>query len=193
MLQRFSVSDLPLTPWKNGGGVTREIVCRPQAAGMDSFDWRISMATITRSGPFSVFAGIDRSIMLLAGGGVHLRHSSGIDHRLDTPARPFAFAGDVALDCTLLGSESTDFNVMTRRDVVTARVQVHAEDATLTPAASGLLMALRGGWRLSDGTTAIDIGEGQGVWWDGSPRAWQLLPQTADTALVSVAVTPRRS
>ena len=68
MLHRFALADLSASPWKNGGGSTREIVCRPPGAGMDGFDWRVSVATIARSGPFSVFTGVDRVIVLGAEG-----------------------------------------------------------------------------------------------------------------------------
>ncbi|MEG1056294.1 MAG: HutD family protein, partial [Janthinobacterium sp.] len=64
-MQRFDLNQIPHSPWKNGGGSTREIVCFPPGAGMDSFAWRISVATISQAGPFSAFAGIDRQIMLL--------------------------------------------------------------------------------------------------------------------------------
>ena len=189
MLQRFAIADLPLTAWKNGGGSTREIVCSPQRSGLDSFDWRISIATIAQSGPFSVFAGVDRNIMLLQGDGVRLHGASGIDHPHDTAALPFAFPGDVALECTLLGLASTDFNVMTRRGRAQAKVQVHQQCARLTPTASGLLLALQGGWSLSDGSAATEIAEGQGVWWDGSPFAWAIVPHRAPARLVSVEIT----
>ncbi len=192
MLQRFAIADLPLTAWKNGGGSTREIVCSPQRSGLDSFDWRISIATIAQSGPFSVFAGVDRNIMLLQGDGVRLHGASSIDHRLDTAALPFAFPGDVALECTLLGPASTDFNVMTRRGRAQAKVQVHQQRARLTRTASGLLLALQGGWSLSDGSEAMEIAEGQGVWWDGSPFAWQIEPQQAPARLVSVEIARPR-
>lgn len=59
-------------PWKNGGGMTRELVCQPPDADMDSFDWRVSIAHIASDGPFSSFSGVDRIITLLSGGGVHL-------------------------------------------------------------------------------------------------------------------------
>ena len=192
MLQRFAITELPRTAWKNGGGSTREIVCSPQRSGLDSFDWRISIATIAQSGPFSVFAGVDRNIMLLQGDGVRLHGASGIYHRLDTAALPFAFPGDVALECTLLGPASTDFNVMTRRGRAQAKVQVHQQRARLTRTASGLLLALQGGWSLSDGSEAMEIAEGQGVWWDGSPFAWQIEPQQAPARLVSVEIARPR-
>ena len=71
---------------------------------MDSFGWRISVATIAQAGPFSAFAGVDRQITLLDGDGVHLHSADGqINHALDQRWQPFAFSGDVALVCTLLG------------------------------------------------------------------------------------------
>ena len=33
-------------PWKNGAGVTTEIAVFPESAGLDDFEWRLSMATV---------------------------------------------------------------------------------------------------------------------------------------------------
>lgn len=182
-LQRFDIASLAASPWKNGGGTTREIVCSPAGADMDGFDWRVSIATIDRPGPFSAFAGIDRVIMLLEGAGVRLHSQDGrIDHRLDLPHVPFAFAGDATLDCDLLGGTSTDFNLMTRRGRVSADLRLLRERDHIAPAERGLLMVLGGRWRLD----AFDCGPGEGVWWDGGSRGWQAHPQDADAALVAV-------
>ncbi|TIN81446.1 MAG: HutD family protein, partial [Mesorhizobium sp.] len=59
-------------PWKNGGGVTTEIAVSPSGAGLDDFDWRVSMARVELSGPFSQFAGIDRTLAVLEGEGIVL-------------------------------------------------------------------------------------------------------------------------
>ncbi len=181
-------------PWKNGGGSTREIVCRPEGAGMDRFDWRVSIATIAQAGPFSAFPGVDRVIMLLDGDGVRLQSASGIDHRLDQAHTPFAFAGDVALDCTLLGGTSTDFNVMTRRGAVRAKVRVLRAAEALSAAARGLLLALRGRWQLQGQGQGADTAQacsaGQGLWWDGTPQAWQATPHNSDARLVWVRLDP---
>ena len=186
MLQRFAIADLPPMPWKNGGGTTREIVCQPQGAGMDAFDWRVSIATIARSGPFSAFAGVDRSIMLLQGDGVLLESGGGISHRLDTPLQPFAFSGDLALQCTLLGGESTDFNVMTRRGAVRAQVQVLKTGTHLAPSPHGLLLALSGTWQVRPSEVALQAG--CGLWWNDSPLSWNLQPQTDSASLVYVSL-----
>jgi hypothetical protein len=186
MLQRFALADLTPTPWKNGGGSTREIVCWPPGAGMDGFEWRVSIATIAQSGPFSVFAGVDRVIVLLDGDGVHLQSAGGIHHRLDEALQPFAFSGEEALDCTLLGGPSQDFNVMTRRSALRAEVAVLRDATTLAPAPRGLLFAARGHWQLLADGAAQNCGTGQGLWWDGEPHGWQVKPQDANAAVLWV-------
>ena len=188
VLQRFAIDDLKPMPWKNGGGTTREIVCQPPGTGMDGFDWRVSIATIAAAGPFSAFPDVDRVIMLLEGAGVRLHAgTAGVDHRLDTPLMPFAFAGDVALDCDLLGGPSTDFNVMTRRGKLRAEVQVLHAAGDLAPAGRGLLLALRGPWHLQAGAEpSLTCEAGTGVWWDGTTQGWRATPQSLDAALVVV-------
>lgn len=47
-------------PWKNGGGVTREILRWPDT---DDYDLRVSLADVTRSGPFSTFPGYSRFVV----------------------------------------------------------------------------------------------------------------------------------
>ena len=54
-------------PWRNNGGTTTEVAVGPDNAGPDAFDWRISIAAIDHGGPFSVFAGIDRILVVLDG------------------------------------------------------------------------------------------------------------------------------
>ncbi len=51
-------------PWKNGGGMTADVAASPPGAGMDGFDWRVSIARVEADGPFSVFPGVDRTMAL---------------------------------------------------------------------------------------------------------------------------------
>lgn len=168
-LTRFDFDSLSVTPWRNGGGETREIACWP--VGSQDFDWRASIATIAQDGPFSAFDGIDRSITLLEGDGVHLFSAGQIDHRLSQVGEPFAFSGDVALDATLLGGVSQDFNIMTRRGRWVANVQRLNAGVVLPADHAGVLYVLQGTWSLAGGVT---LSARQGGWWPAEHHGGQL-------------------
>lgn len=63
-MQFLDLATTPLWPGKRRRQHARAGVL-PPGAGMDSFAWRVSVATIARPGPFSAFPGVDRQIMLL--------------------------------------------------------------------------------------------------------------------------------
>lgn len=192
-LEFFDLANVPATPWKNGGGSTRELVCWPPATaaagGMDSFGWRVSVATIAAPGPFSAFAGVDRQIMLLGGDGVQLT-SSGWQHTLAERWQPFAFSGDEAVDCTMLGGISTDFNLMLRRGVWDGTLQVVRSEPP--PTGAGLCMVLQGRWQtVQAGQAARVLTAGQGAWWlDAAPPRLQPVrdPGSAEPVLAFVAL-----
>ncbi len=104
------------TRWKNGGGETMEVATSPPGASLDNFDWRISMATVATDGPFSIFAGVDRTLCILDGAGIELHLADEPARRLDNASAPFPFSGDDAARARLIDGAVTDFNVMTRRD-----------------------------------------------------------------------------
>lgn len=108
-------------PWKNGGGATAEIAVCPADADFDTFDWRVSMADVASDGPFSLFPGIDRTLVLI-GGEALILDVDGSRHRLDTAAPVLAFKGDVQTFGHLQGEPVRDFNVMTRRRRFTHKV-----------------------------------------------------------------------
>ncbi|NVD99090.1 HutD family protein [Massilia sp. BJB1822] len=114
MTALIQYASLHASPWKNGGGSTTEIAVAPAGASFDEFDWRISLATIAASGPFSVFPGIDRTLTLVEGAGVVL--DVGNERRVALSEREpvVAFPGETAVSATIEGI-TTDFNVMTRR------------------------------------------------------------------------------
>jgi environmental stress-induced protein Ves len=108
-------------PWKNGGGTTREVAVFPPGAGFDDFGWRISIADISRGGPFSQFPGIDRTLAMLKGRvSLSIAGRDTIALSADTP--PVEFPGDIPASAELSGGTATDLNVMTRRGVFTARM-----------------------------------------------------------------------
>jgi uncharacterized protein len=115
MMQILRVADQRAMPWKNGGGVTYEVAIFPPDAPLDGFDWRVSMARVESDGPFSNFPGIDRSLAIMHGHGLHVV-VDGTDRLLGPQSRPLAFSGDVSASATLTGGPIIDLNVMTRRD-----------------------------------------------------------------------------
>ncbi|MFB6891274.1 HutD family protein [Kitasatospora sp. NPDC056327] len=145
-------ADRPATAWRNGGGVTREIAGRPAGAGLDDFRWRVSLADVAAAGPFSAFPGVDRVITLVEGPGMALT-VDGTEHVVDVPLRPFAFSGDAATDCRLLGGPLVDFNVMTRRGLATADlVLAELPRPVVVPAGATVLLVCLSGGAALDGT-----------------------------------------
>lgn len=108
-------SDYMPVPWKNGGGVTRNVFVKWSDENCTIWDWRISMADVVQSGPFSHFVGIDRSIAVLEGCGLKLHLPQGQSVTLDQSTEPFVFAGEMAVMCETLDGPTTDLNVMTAR------------------------------------------------------------------------------
>jgi uncharacterized protein len=114
-------------PWKNGGGITREIACFPAGSDTASFDWRISTAEVATDGPFSRFEGIDRRLYLLEGAGLDLRIGTDGPKRL-WPGEHADFAGEAPVDARLVDGAVSDLNIMVRRN----RLQAHFMAATVS-------------------------------------------------------------
>ena len=102
--------DVPPTPWRNGGGRTRELFASPSGP-----DWRVrvSLADIDADGPFSAFPDVQRWFAVLSGAGVELRFADGL-RRLDAASSPLAFDGAAAPGCRLLAGPTRDLNLMLR-------------------------------------------------------------------------------
>ena len=126
MPRLVTFDSLDARPWKNGGGITRQIACFPPHAGLDEFDWRLSTAQVAADGPFSRFPGIDRRLMILAGAGLDLDFAHGTE-RL-TPGRHIDFAGEAPVSARLIDGPVTDFNIMVRRGLRLMAVSESAVD-----------------------------------------------------------------
>lgn len=112
--QKLAADALRVVPWKNGGGVTTEIATgRPRSDDQD-WSWRVSIADVPATGPFSLFSGIDRIIAVIEGGGMDLRFEDGRMVALELN-QPVAFNGGLAVDGILREDPIRDFNVMTDR------------------------------------------------------------------------------
>ncbi|MBJ6125842.1 HutD/Ves family protein [Microvirga splendida] len=106
--------DLVRAPWKNGGGTTAEVAAFPEGSGFDTFGWRISMADVASDGPFSAFPEIDRTLIVVEGGGIEL-DVEGVAYRLDKASPKLSFSGGDITIGRLLSGPIRDLNVMTRR------------------------------------------------------------------------------
>ncbi len=115
-------SEFDTRPWRNGGGVTHEAVRVP--AGREDFWWRISVAEIAESGPFSDFTGYRRHLALLDGPGCDLRFANGERRELRRRGDLIDFDGALAAECTLIGGPCMDLNLLTARATVDADARV---------------------------------------------------------------------
>jgi len=125
VLQQTMVDLVPPLPWRNGGGSTRELFTWP--GGEAPWQLRISVADITRDGPFSAFDGVDRWFAVLQGAGVRLGLPGG-RQALDVASPPLQFAGEDAPGCWLTDGPTRDLNLMLLRG---------AGEACLLPATPG--------------------------------------------------------
>lgn len=122
------LTDVAATTWRNGGGVTRELAVWP---AQGAWDWRMSVAEVDRSGPFSRFEGIERWLAVLQGAGVRLdvgpppgaTHTEpSVTHTLTVADQPFYFDGDAPTNCHLKNGPSQDFNLMVRKGAQPSRM-----------------------------------------------------------------------
>jgi environmental stress-induced protein Ves len=128
-MQILRKSSFRATPWKNGGGITHEAL-RVPASG-EPFRWRLSVAQIDASGPFSDFAGYRRHMVLLRGAGVRLCFADGTQALLREAGDSAEFDGALATRCELLGGSCVDLNLMVSVAMPDVRARVERLRAPL--------------------------------------------------------------
>lgn len=144
-------ADRPRTPWANGRGTTRLLGTAPDDA------WRLSVADIVEDAEFSLFAGLDRVLVVVSG-----------DVRLTIDGRTRAlhsgdaasFAGESAVSASVEGPALVA-NLMVRRGAVTVEVSrpLLVEDV-MPPAGDEIIVLLAAattatGRALSPGTALL--------------------------------------
>lgn len=122
-MKRWGPKDYRDMPWKNGGGVTRELFKLPHPREPERFLMRLSIATVAASGPFSAFPGVDRTLVLLEGEGMALERE-GAPEVVLARDRPFAFAGEEPFVGRLPGGPVRDFNLMVDRVLAEGGLEV---------------------------------------------------------------------
>jgi environmental stress-induced protein Ves len=135
--QLIRLADAVPSPWRNGGGVTRELAAWPTGG---NWTWRISVAEVGASGPFSRFEGVQRWFAVLGGNGVSLKVADA-EHRLTRASAPFEFGGELAVDCQLQGGPTQDLNLMVQRDRASASMK-RLEGAQQHAARAGMILAI---------------------------------------------------
>jgi uncharacterized protein len=172
-------------PWKNGGGVTRELLRLP-ADGADDWTLRVSVADIDADGPFSPFPGVTRWFAVLTGAGVRLRWPEHAQH-VHAGEAPLRFDGADAPDCTLFDGPTRDLNIMVRKSRADALVTAAGWHDEPEPGASpGFgFFALRPLVLHGADDAPLRL-EALSLAWCDSPyratRAWSLAPEPGDGA-----------
>jgi environmental stress-induced protein Ves len=142
-----TVDSTPATPWRNGGGVTRELLASPGPV-----DWRlrISVADIAADGPFSAYPDVRRWFTLLSGEGVFLDFADQ-SLTLRPGDTPLAFDGAAAPGCRLTGGPVRDLNLMVHGGTGgMAAVSPGAAWSAPAGAQAGLFALVAGRWRTGD-------------------------------------------
>jgi environmental stress-induced protein Ves len=133
-IQRFALANAKPEPWKNGNGVTRTLATDSRvdtmiAAADSDWNWRISVADIETSGPFSTFEQVDRTLILLHGGPLTLTRPDDLTVLTD-PGERISFFGEETLDARISTAPAQALNLMTQRSSVHSTVRVvHGEPA----------------------------------------------------------------
>ena len=109
-MQIIRFAELKAEPWRNGGGVTREIARQESEDG--GWNWRVSIADVAKAGDFSAFPGMERVLTVIEGELLVLT-VDGAEHPMEK-YRPFRFDGGAATAAKLPTGDIRDLNVITR-------------------------------------------------------------------------------
>jgi environmental stress-induced protein Ves len=171
-------------PWKNGGGLTRELLAWPTR---ENWALRISVADVRADGPFSAFPGVDRWFAVIEGAGVQLAlpESAGGRRRAEPEGEPLHFAGEAGPYAELLDGPTRDLNLMVRRDAGRGEMLSAAGGAAFASRRRFRALFVADACRLQiDGADALELpafalawadGGAHGVWRiaaDAAVRAW---------------------
>ncbi|WOH37931.1 HutD family protein [Thalassotalea fonticola] len=116
MLEIISPEQFTTSVWKNGKGKTIELAISENGT-IDSFDWRLSIATVSEDGVFSNFCGLARNLILIDGNGIELKHTDSLlnkhsEDRLQQLLSVATFDGGNTTYGKLINGTITDFNLM---------------------------------------------------------------------------------
>lgn len=189
--EKISAASRRPVPWKNRGGVTREIAVQNSALG--DFDWRISVADIDQPGPFSSFEGVDR-VLVMTRGDVMVLKGADDTHRLAC-WEPFAFGGEASITAHLPSGPTRDFNLMVRRAYGVGTAAVYRE-ATQLAIDTGIAFFHCAAGRYAINATGDDappvvLDEGDTLRIDlDAHMVFDVRPLALDSALIDARIEP---
>jgi hypothetical protein len=112
------------------------------------------MARVASDGPFSDFAGIDRTLAVVKGSGLVLMIGDNVPVTLSSGSDPVSFRGDAPTSARLTAGEITDLNVMTWRGRFRHRLLRVATSTSCDFGDDDIALVLS-----LDGTTTISFGQ----------------------------------
>lgn len=192
-LHTVRLQDAPTQPWRNGGGTTRELLAWPSDAQAGAWQVRVSVADITRDGPFSPFPGVHRAFAVLEGAGVELdfaatanRSPAGLHaapHEAGAGVRCLAagedaitFDGAQAPGCRLIAGLTRDLNLMVRSHVGQARMTWATPGQSAVSQGPWRGLYTHGGARLDTAAGPVALPAATLAWSDAEPAAaWRLV------------------
>ena len=119
--QLVPATALTPTPWRNGQGVSRNIVGQNQPGG--ELEWQVSIATLHHDTPFSHYPHCDRIFTPLSGDPAPALSFNGGPYQPCTLLLPKRFSGDWATQ-SRIAAPGEAFNVVFNRRLHSARVIV---------------------------------------------------------------------
>ena len=124
MITVISPSEFKTVPWKNGQGETTELIIN-ETGDVESFDWRISIASVAVDGFFSDFSGYHRTLVLIEGEGISLQHDSEQPEVLTNKLESSSFSGSCNTYGQLINGAIKDFNIITNNETISPQVRCY--------------------------------------------------------------------
>lgn len=162
MLQTFApkftkILDLPQQPWSNGEGVTR-VLGTDQAIDSESWNWRLSLASLAQESSFSPMGDAVRILTVASNGPVSL-NLNGTEHELALGMQAQFLDSDRAT-VTSAGPEEYVLSLVVRRGQAFGSVETQRVRGRKVFSPSDLwhrIIVLEGSVKLSDGTVLRDL------------------------------------
>ncbi len=115
---------LKSSPWKNGGGITKEIAIFPANSSLTKADfiWRLSTAEVKEAGPFSLFPDFERLFTLTKGNEVLLEFTD--LRRSLKNGQVLRFNAEVDVDIQLPSGPVEDLGLIYDPDLMLAKFTI---------------------------------------------------------------------